>query len=192
MKIDIKCRFSGNVLFSHDSEENSLKLTLEVAASVKADLPGADLSRADLSGANLSGANLYGANLSGANLSRADLSEADLYGANLSGADLSRADLPEANLSGEKITKNPISVNGLHWSVIVTERHMKIGCKRYTHQKWRDFSDDEIRRMDENALDFWRKTKTALMALCDAHSADKTTDAHLPAPETAGYPAPET
>jgi len=71
MKIEIKCRYSANVLFAFECENNSIKLTLEAAIK----------SRADLYGANLYGANLSRANLSGADLSGANLSGADLYGA---------------------------------------------------------------------------------------------------------------
>ena len=78
MNIQIKSRFTAAVLFEHDCENNSLRITLELAIK-----SGADLIRADLSGANLSGANLSGANLSGADLSGADLSGADLSGAYL-------------------------------------------------------------------------------------------------------------
>jgi len=76
MKIEIKCRYSANVLFAFECENNSIKLTLEAAIKSRADLYGANLSGANLYGADLSGANLYGANLS-----RANLSGADLYGA---------------------------------------------------------------------------------------------------------------
>ena len=88
MKIEIKSRFAGKVLFAVEAE--NWRVALELAVKSRADLSGADLSRADLSGADLSGAYLSGADLSGANLS----------GADLSGANLSRADLSGANLSG--------------------------------------------------------------------------------------------
>jgi hypothetical protein len=124
VKIEIKNRFTGSVLFAHDAEENTLAITLKMAIAARAnlfganlsganlsgadlsraDLSGADLSGADLSGANLSGANLFGANLSGANLSGADLSRADLSGADLSGADLSGANLSGANLFGANLS----------------------------------------------------------------------------------------
>ena len=68
MKIEIKSRFSLEVLFSHDCEDNSVAITLAAAINAKA---------------NLHGANLYGANLRGANLYGANLGDANLYGANL-------------------------------------------------------------------------------------------------------------
>ena len=59
MKFKIKHRFSGEVLFSMETE--SIKLCVEAAVKSRADLSGADLSRADLSRADLNGANLNGA-----------------------------------------------------------------------------------------------------------------------------------
>jgi hypothetical protein len=100
MKFKIKHRFSGEVLFSMETE--SIKLCVEAAVKSRANLSWANLSWANLSGANLSWANLSWADLSWADLSRADLSGANLSGANLSGADLSRADLSGADLSGAK------------------------------------------------------------------------------------------
>ena len=50
MKIEIKCRFSGSVLFSHDAEDNTLKLTVEAAVKARANLAGADLAGAYLDG----------------------------------------------------------------------------------------------------------------------------------------------
>ena len=56
MKIEIKHRFSGSVLFS--CEADSMKSAVKLAIEAKADLSWANLSRANLSGADLSGANL--------------------------------------------------------------------------------------------------------------------------------------
>ena len=78
IKIDIKSVF-GNVLFSFEKENNTIKDTLE-----EANLRGADLGDADLISANLGDAELRGANLGGANLRGAELE-----GANLAGADYS-------------------------------------------------------------------------------------------------------
>jgi uncharacterized protein YjbI with pentapeptide repeats len=107
MKIEIKNRFIGSIIFS--IETDSIKLAVEAAIKSKADLSSADLSYAnlrsadlsyaDLSYANLSYANLSYANLSYANLRSADLSSANLSYANLRSADLRSADLSSANLS---------------------------------------------------------------------------------------------
>ena len=88
IKIEIKNRWTGRVLFEYSSEDNTMTKTVEVAVSRDADLRGADLCGADLCGANLRGANLRGADLCGADLCGADLRDADLRDANLRGANL--------------------------------------------------------------------------------------------------------
>ena len=145
-----------------------------------ADLYGADLGGADLGGANLYGANLGGANLYGANLYGADLRGANLYGANLYGADLRGADLGGANLygadlygadlDGEKIPKNPLSIVGMRYWCLISDSYMRLGCKRFTHQEWSDFNDEEISEMDSKALEFWTQWKAPLLEMCKAHA----------------------
>ena len=95
--IEIKNRFTNSVLFSHESEENTLKITLLMAIKANANLYGANLC-----GANLRSADLYGADLCGADLYGADLRGADLCGADLRGANLCGADLRDANLCGDR------------------------------------------------------------------------------------------
>jgi uncharacterized protein YjbI with pentapeptide repeats len=109
LKIEIKSWLSGSVLFSYESEGNTIRKTLERAVVEYANLSGADLSganlrSADLRSANLRSADLSGADLSGANLRSADLRSADLSGADLSGANLRSADLSGADLSGANLT----------------------------------------------------------------------------------------
>ena len=78
IKISIKSRWTGSILFEYSSVGNMLAKTVTEA------LKGG----ADLYGANLCDANLRGANLRGAYLREADLRDADLRGAYLCGADL--------------------------------------------------------------------------------------------------------
>ena len=150
MKLSIMSRFSASVIFEFEADENSIKITLEAALKARADLECADLRGADLRGANLCGANLDWANLQGANLG----------GANLRGA----------NLDGEKLSKTPIQINNLKWFVLISDTFMRIGCQRYTIEEWRNFSDEEIVKMDFGALKFWRQCKVSLLAMCDAHN----------------------
>ena len=120
IKISIKNRWTGSIIFEYSSVDNTLAKTLLEALKGgadlreanlyeadlrEADLRNADLYETDLRNANLRGAdlreaNLRGANLCGANLRGADLYEADLREADLRGADLYEADLREANLRG--------------------------------------------------------------------------------------------
>ena len=66
-KIEIKTIW-GDIIFTHEKENNTVKDTLQEAVKRGADLYGADLRGANLRGANLRGANLRGANLYGADL----------------------------------------------------------------------------------------------------------------------------
>ena len=108
IKISIKNRWTGSIIFEYSSVDNTLAKTVLEALKGEADLRGANLCganlcganlrEANLRGANLCGADLRGANLRGANLREANLYEADLRGANLYEADLRGADLYGANL----------------------------------------------------------------------------------------------
>ena len=81
VKIEIKNRWTGNILFEYEEVINTLKETLVEAVKNCAYLQGADLRGADLRGADLQGAYLRGADLQGADLRGADLPGADLWGA---------------------------------------------------------------------------------------------------------------
>ena len=103
IKIEIRNRWTGSVVFEYTKEGNTITETVLDAIRRGADLCGADLRGADLRGADLCGADLCdadlcGANLCGANLCGADLCDADLCGADLCGADLYGANLRDANL----------------------------------------------------------------------------------------------
>ena len=145
MKIEIKDRHYNSVLFAHDCEENSLKITLQMALKSSANLRGADLRGADLYGANLRGANLRGADLYGADLRGADLYGADLRGANLRGADLYGANLGEKKLIGDRpfLQLGPIGSRYDYLLSFITDKgiHLKAG--------WFSGSIDEF----ESALD---------------------------------------
>ena len=145
MKLSILSRFNASILFEYEAEENSLKITLQLAVKT---------------GANLCGANLRGANLYGADLRGADLRGANLYG----------ADLRDANLDGEKLVKTPLQLNNLKWFVLISDKYLRIGCQRFTIEEWRNFDDAAIVKMDFAALKFWRKWKAPIIALCDAHN----------------------
>jgi len=164
MKIEIKSIFGG-VLFEFDGD--SLKDAVVNAVKEKINLSGANLS-----GANLSGANLYGADLSGANLSGANLSGANLYGADLSGANLYGADLRGANLGGDiKINLIPLTISTPVYKIIIFDNHMKIGCEFHQLAEWWGFEDKQIIKMDgKKAMEFWKKWKTPLQAICKEES----------------------
>ena len=164
MNIQIKPYFNDTVLFEHNCENNSMRLTMELALKSRADLSRADLSRADLSRADLSRADLYGANLS----------RADLYGANLSRADLSRADLSGANLYGEKLVGarpifqiGPIGSRCAYFTAYITDKGLRFdaGCQR---QITREVFEQRLG--DEHGDNEHAKEYRAALALIDAHA----------------------
>ena len=158
MKITIN-HINGSLLF--EGEYESIKIGVEDAVRLQADLFGAYLIGANLIGANLSGANLSGADLSGAYLSGANLFGADLSGANLFGADLIGAKYRKATITGQ-----PIQISGLRWDVLIIAGYIQIGCEEHLIADWRGFDDERIAKMDINALEFWKVNKERILAFC--------------------------
>ena len=109
--------------------------------------------RADLSGADLSGADLRGADLSGANLSSADLSSADLSGSYL------------WDVTGNK--KEIFTFQTNKYTVVICQDRIQIGCKNFSQSEWFNFSDDEITKMDIEALDWWCTHKQHVKTWCE-------------------------
>ena len=140
MKIEIKSWFDGSVLFMHEAKNNSIKLTVEAAVKV--------------------GANLYGASLHEANLH-----EANLYGASLDGAILDGASYGE-NIP---LTRIPLHLLKLKWPILILDTHIKIGCELHPTEKWAAFSDEKIASMEPNALEFWKKYKDLILAAAKKH-----------------------
>ncbi|QQP86909.1 pentapeptide repeat-containing protein [Entomomonas asaccharolytica] len=149
-----------------------------------ANLCGANLCGANLCGANLCGANLCGANLRGANLRGANLCGANLRGANLCGANLRGANLCGANLCGANLENNRLwdtcgdnrfiktLRNCGKYTITYTKDRIQIGCKNYSIEQWRNFSDDEIERMDIGALDWWKEVKDWLFETINKFPAE--------------------
>lgn len=91
IKILIKHRWAGSIIFEYSSVDNTIAKT--VLEALKG---GSNLCDADLCGAYLCGANLHGAYLRGADLRDADLRDANLRDAYLRGASLCGANLCDA------------------------------------------------------------------------------------------------
>ena len=103
IKIEIRNRWTGSVVFEYTKEGNTITETVLEAIRRGADLCDTDLCDADLRDADLCGANLRGADLRDADLCDADLRDANLRGANLRGADLRGANLRGADLRGANL-----------------------------------------------------------------------------------------
>ena len=106
IKIEIKNRWTGVVIYSHECEDNNIQKTVEQAVKDHADLRNAYLRNAYLRNAYLRNADLSNADLSNAYLRNAYLRNADLSNADLSNADLSKADLSKADLSNADLSND--------------------------------------------------------------------------------------
>ena len=114
--------------------------------------------------------------LQGADLRGADLQGADLQGAYLQGADLQGAYFYDREGTKIVISKQPLSLSGLRWHVIVWDTHMQIGCELHNHAQWAKYDDARIAQMDSGALEFWREQKGFLLGLCARHAIIKPED----------------
>ena len=103
IKIEIRNRWTGSVVFEYTKEGNTITETVLDAIRRGADLHSADLRDANLRDANLRDANLRDANLCDANLCGANLCDVDLYGADLCDANLRDANLCDADLRGANL-----------------------------------------------------------------------------------------
>ena len=147
IQIDIE-NVESKLIFTHSSEYNTIKKTLEQAAIEDIDLRGAylvgigvrdaDLECAEFRGANFISANFKGTNFRDANFRESDCRYSDfretkcigvdfrcsnLRDANFNRADFRDADLRGADLRGAKYTKKQID------SAITDETTIFYGCK---------------------------------------------------------------
>jgi hypothetical protein len=106
-----------------------------------------------------------------ANLRGYDLSRYDLRGAIFNFADLSCADLIDADLTGAILwgcignNKEIITCQTEFYTVNFTKDFLNIGCKTYSYEKWFGFTDNEISKMHEDALEFWNEYKETIKEL---------------------------
>ena len=150
MNIQIKSRLSAEVLFEHDCENNSIRLTLELAIKSRADLSGACLSSADLSSADLRDA---------------CLSSADLSSAYLSGAYLKNKE----KLVGKRpiLQIGPIGSRHAYFVAYITDKGLRFdaGCQRQITREVFESRLTELHGENEHAKEY-----RAVLALIDAHA----------------------
>ena len=51
---------------------------------------------------------------------------------------------------------------------------MRIGCQHHHVDDWDKFTDDEISKMDDDALEFWRANKGKLITIANITIANST------------------
>ena len=146
MKIEIKRWDDGEVIFSHDCDDNSISITLEEGVS-----HGANLQYANLYNADLQYANLYNAKLQDVNLQYANLQYANLHGANLQYA---------------KLPKHNIVIND-RWHIHITIDYIKIGCKQHPYSWWKNLSF-KVAESKFSAGDWWKQWKPVILAIYES------------------------
>ena len=97
----------------------------------------------------------------------ANLRGVNLQGADLQGANLQGANLLMANLRGVNLPTDVIRINGMRWDVTILYGYMRIGCQHHYVDDWNKFTDGEISKMDDNALEFWKENKGKLIAVAN-------------------------
>ena len=109
---------------------------------------------------------------------RANLTDANLTDANLTGAILRRANLSDANLIGTILIRadlrycvgNNQEVKSLQtgtYLISYTKDILNIGYESHTLDEWKVFTDDEISKMDEYALEWWKLNKEIIISLVE-------------------------
>jgi hypothetical protein len=133
IKITIKNRFTGSVIFEYEKDKNTISETVK------------EYIRQELEKGNTS-ADLRYANLRYADLRSADLTSANLRSANLTSADLTSADLTSADLTEIKNKELANIPMFCKWSHSIKGDKIHIGCESRTIKEWDVFfkSDDII------------------------------------------------
>ena len=171
-KIEIKNIF-GDLLFTYEAENATIKDAVEKAVKERVSLSSADLSSANLRSANLysanlSSADLRSANLYSANLSSANLRSANLYSANLSSANLSSANLSSANLSSAKNKKTAYLPLFCKWSFSILGDKIQIGCEKRTIEQWDLFFASDEKLTTERGTEEFKQIQAVFNA-CKAY-----------------------
>ena len=107
---------------------------------------------------------------------RADLSYANLSCANLRGANLRGADLRVKSLwsaTGNRLEVKSISISE-KYAVTYTAEVLQIGCKIHKIEEWWTFSDEEISKMDADALPWWNENKDFIRMTLEKYPAVKS------------------
>ena len=90
-----------------------------------------------------------------------------IEGDSLRGADLRGADLRGAILQGAILPTDVIRIDGMRWDVMIFQDWMTIGCQHHHIDDWDKFTDDEISKMDNGALEFWKENKGKLITIAN-------------------------
>ena len=71
-------------------------------------------------------------------------------------------------------TKLCITVRTSKYYCTISDTHLAIGCKNYTFSEWEKFTEEEIRKMDTNAWEWWTQWKPILFEILKVENKVKT------------------
>ena len=70
-----------------------------------------------------------------------------------------------------EVSITPTCIFGLMWSVVISDKHISIGCQTRTLSFWKRASKKTIAAMDRNATIFWEDNKAAIILLATKHQS---------------------
>ena len=73
-----------------------------------------------------------------------------------------------------EVAKFCITVRTSKYYCTISDKHMAIGCKNYTFSEWENFTEEEIRKMDTNAWEWWTQWKPILFEILKVENKVKT------------------
>ena len=160
--------FDGEVLFEHEQEGNTIKITVEKAVEESANLRYADLRYARLQNADLQFAKLQNAYLQNADLKNADLKNADLQNVDLRNADLRSADLRNAGLKFARLPKSDIVISE-NYTIHIRPDMISIGCQLHKSiSYWRKLSYKMAEeKFGDKAGNWWHKWKPIVLLMAE-------------------------
>jgi uncharacterized protein YjbI with pentapeptide repeats len=154
MKIEIESWLTKKVIWSHECEGNTIKLTVEAAVKAGVSLNYANLNYANLNYANLNYAELNYAELNYAKLNYANLNDAQLKSAQLNSAQLNSAELNNAELNN--CTGNTEQTHCLQhgkYKLVIVGDICHGGCTTMTCAEWLAYDGKNLDDYDKNYLE---------------------------------------
>jgi hypothetical protein len=74
-----------------------------------------------------------------------------------------------SSVDNSSVSIDTLSISGTTWMITYTDTHIKIGCRNHTYAEWENFTDREISKMDNNALEWWNEWKGLVLSLALKH-----------------------
>ena len=71
------------------------------------------------------------------------------------------------DMRGANLPTDVIRIDGMRWDVMIFQDWMTIGCQHHHIDDWDKFTDDEISKMDNGALEFWKENKGKLITIAN-------------------------